>query len=245
MFETTLKGTELPMEAFIGWAHTLKCLSREPYFNPMYVQAQDWKGEKSFRGHLVIAHPLTSSPCIWQTENSCSHFSKVLKSTTLDHVHSYSKLNQPSDWWGQDEVAQLVGLFQTKCKVVGLFQTKCKAAKNRSWSSVLIWCAGLEWDSNMPWPTCSNKVYLQKQHQFHTFANILWSIVAKNRSWCAALMCWSGIQTRNQKGQRAVWGKSFPQVSCFRATWWKELIFSNLLYKHASNQMFGWPDQMN
>ena len=40
MFDATLKETELPMEAFIGWAHTLKCLSREPYFNPVYVQAQ-------------------------------------------------------------------------------------------------------------------------------------------------------------------------------------------------------------
>ena len=189
MFETTLKGTELPMEAFIGWAHTLKCLSREPYFNPIYVQAQVWKGEKSFRGHLVIAHPLTSSPCIWQTENSCSHFSKVLKSTSLHHVHSYSKLNQPADWWGQDEVAQLVEWFQTKCKVVGLFQTKCKAAKNRSWSSVLI----LMCRSGIV--TCLDQLVLIKyicrswQHQFHTFANILWSIVAKNRSWCAGLMC--------------------------------------------------------
>ena len=147
MFETTLKGAELPMEAFIGWAHTLKCLSREPYFNLIYVQAQDWKGEKSFRGRLVIAHPLTSSPCIWQTENSCSHFSKDLESTTLHHVHSYSKLNQPADWWGQDEVEDC---------------SKPSAKLPKIDPGLVCWSNVPLWDSNMPWPTCSNKVYLQK-----------------------------------------------------------------------------------
>ena len=204
------------MEAFIGWAHTLKCLSREPYFNFIYVQAQVWKGEKSFRGHLVIAHPLTSSPCIWQTENSCSHFSKVLKSMTLDHVHSYSELNHPSDWWGQDEVAELLGLFQTSKKLPKIDP------------GLVCWSDLLVWDSNMPWPTCSNKVYLQKLATSisyfceHTLINCCQKSIVV---FCSDVLVWD----TNQKPERPTGGageKASPMSAALEQLDAKKWIFS-------------------
>ena len=109
------------------------------------------------------------------------------------------------------------------------------------WSDLLLW------ERNMPLPTCSNKVYLQKLATSISyivlrtyFDQLLPKIDRDVLLWCAGL----GYKPETRKANRRCGGKSLPHVSCLRTTWCKKLIFSNLLYKHASNEMFGWPDQM-
>ena len=56
---------------------------------------------------------------------------------------------------------------------------------------------------------------------------------------CAGL----GYKPETRKANGRCGGKASPMSAALEQLDAKELIFLNLLYKHASNQMFGWPDQ--
>ena len=93
---------------------------------------------------------------------------------------------------------------------------------------LVCWSDLLVWDSNMPWPTCSNKVYLQKLATSisyfceHTLINCCQKSIVVccfDVVSCAGL----GYKPETRKASGRCGGKSFPHVSCFRTTWCKRI----------------------
>ena len=100
----------------------------------------------------------------------------------------------------------------------------------------------LVWDSNMPWPTCSNKVYLQKLATSisyfceHTLINCCQKSIVV---CCSDVLVWD----TNQKPERPTGGvgeKASPMSAALEFNLMQKIDLFKLTL-----QMFGWPDQIS